>query len=97
MNASSYSELLEKEVVHYLCADFGAPDGVWFQEDLAPYHTAKACKAVKLELGLKVLPWVGQSPDLNPIENAWAELERRLRKRLHSRKDQGRTVFCAST
>ena len=97
MNASSYSEVLENEVVHYLCADFGAPDGAWFQEDLAPCHTAKACKPVKLELGLKVLPWVGQSPDLNLIENAWAELERRLRKRLHSRKDQGRTVFCAST
>ena len=56
-------------------------DGVWFQEDLAPCHTAKACKAVKLELGLKVLPGVGQSSDLNPIENAWTELERRLRKR----------------
>jgi len=86
MNASSYSELLQNEVVHYLCADFGAPDGAWFQEDLAPCHTAKACKAVKLELGLKVLPWVGQSPDLNPIENAWAELERRLRTRSTARK-----------
>ena len=59
MNASSCSELLVNDVVHYLCADFGAPDGVWFQEDLALCHTAKACKAVKLELGLKVLPWVG--------------------------------------
>jgi len=81
MNASSYSEVLENEVVPYLCADFGAPDGAWFQEDLAPCDTAKACKPVNLELGLKVLPWVGQIPDLNPIENAWAELERRLRKR----------------
>ena len=81
MNASSYSELLENEVVHYSCADFGAPDGAWFQEDLAPCHTAEACKAIKLELGLKVLPWVGRSPDLNPIESACAELERRLRKR----------------
>ena len=26
-------------------------------------------------------PWVGQSLDLNPIANAWAELERRLRAR----------------
>jgi len=81
INASSYSELLENEVVHYLCVDFGAPDGAWFQEDLAPCHTARAWKVVKLELGLKVLPWVGQSHDLKPIENAWAELERGLRKR----------------
>jgi len=28
INASSYSELLENEVVHYLCVDFGAPDGL---------------------------------------------------------------------
>jgi len=39
---------------------------------------AKACKQA---LGLKVLPWVGHSADVNPIENAWAELERRLRAR----------------
>jgi len=81
MNSQSYTQLLETQVFHYLCADFGSPDGAWFQEDLAPCHTAKKCKAAKQALGLKVLPWVGQSPDLNPIENAWAELERRLRAR----------------
>lgn len=38
-------------------------------------------RLVQRELGLEVLPWVGQSPVLNPIENAWAELKRRLRQR----------------
>lgn len=81
MTGVSYAELLERVVVHHMCADYGTPNGAIFQEDLAPYHTAKMAKACKAALGLKVLPWAGQIPDLNRIENACAELERRLRAR----------------
>lgn len=42
-------------------------------------YTAKTFQAAKKALGLTVRPWVGQYPDLNPIENARFELERRLR------------------
>ena len=76
-----YAEVLTDHVVHQICADYGAPEAAWLQEDLAPCHAAKASKEVKQQLGLRVLPWVGQIPDLNPIENAWVELERRLRAR----------------
>jgi len=48
---------------------------------LARWHTEKACKATKEALCIEVLPWVGQIPEMNPIENAWAELEHRLRAR----------------
>ena len=42
---------------------------------------AKTSKNVKAQLWLRVLPWVAQSPDHNPIENSRKVLERRLRER----------------
>lgn len=36
----------------------------------------------------KHLLWVGQSTDLNPIENAWASLKQRLRRRKEAEKTQ---------
>ena len=41
MNAVSCQGLLQSDVVHYLRADYGKPDAAWFQEELAPCHTAK--------------------------------------------------------
>ncbi len=72
VNAAIYQETLE-HFHAYEDADF------IFQQDLAPAHTAKGTKSWFNDHGVTVLDWPANSPDLNPIENLWGIVKRKMR------------------
>ena len=78
MNSTKYIEILQKSVLPTL--NSMAEDNPIFQQDLAPCHTSKICKAFFENNVIRVLKWPGNSPDINPIENLWSIIKQRLRK-----------------
>jgi len=52
-----------------------------FQQDNASTHTAKKVQAWMNKNKVRVLPWSRHSPDLNPIDNLWANVKERVDER----------------
>jgi transposase len=56
-------------------------DRVWFQQDNARCHTSHSTTEWFARNRVSIFPHPPTSPDLNPMENLWAEFKRNIRRR----------------
>ncbi len=75
MNSERYQEMLE----HHLIPFMGIHGSTHFLQDGAPCHSSKKISNFLAEQPFQVIDWPGNSSDLNPIENCWSHMKRKLK------------------
>jgi hypothetical protein len=79
-NAEGYKDILTRYVLSTVEDQFGDDDCL-YQHDSAPCHKARSVRGWSVDNKVPEMDCRIQSPDLNPTEHLWNELESRLRSR----------------
>jgi transposase len=91
MNSEVYLTILD-ENLQQSAHKLGLKSKLIFQQDNDPKHTAKIITKFLQEKKVEKLPWVAQSPDLNPIEHLWDEMGRKMKEQKVQNKQELREL-----
>ena len=86
VTGESYKSLIETHVYPTVLAMFDDDlENYYFQNDNAPpYRSAVALNMIQM-LGIRHIQWPALSPDLNPVEDIWNYIKRRIYRLLIAR------------
>ena len=92
MDRFIYHEILRKNLLQsYQKLDL--ENSFVFQHDNDPKHTAGLVKDWLKQKKIETLNWSPFSPDMNPIEYFWDELERRMKNIIRKNKEKLKEII----
>ena len=74
MNGEQYTRILDSKLIRF----YRSNENSIFQDDSAPCHRCNLVQRWHEDNGIRQLDWPTNSPDLNPIENLWSFVKRKL-------------------